>query len=352
MKTRLTLLLALLLVVCKLPASADPLLDYDTENGHFYTQANGRPLEQSPEGFQISDDDGVFFWRDYLWFGGVQVLGYPISRRFEWDGFVCQATQRAILQWDAGARQARLANVLDQMSALGRDNWLREARLVPRPLDQSVEKGMSPAQVTARRLSLLDANPAMRAAYYAAPEPLALYGLPTSEATDVGQAYAIRTQRGVIYRWKDAVPWAGANQVSVGNAGELFKEAGFLPAEATVPESPPAPRRPVLSGRGSGRDVAPVEGVATWYGADFQGRLMTNREPYNMHDPTTTASNAHPIGSLLRVTYLTSGAYVIVRVTDRGAFRYPIVVDLSYAAFSRLADPRRGTIPVRVEPVR
>ncbi len=345
------LLVVVALLTLALPASADPLPDYDTETGHFYTQTNGKPLGQGSEGFQITDDDGIPFWREYQRFGGVPVLGYPISRRFQCDGLVCQATQRAVLQWDPAGQRVQFANVFDQMSSLGKDRWLREVRLVPRPLDTAAEKDMTPKQIATRRLALLDANRAIRAAYFAVPEPLAMFGLPSSEVTDVGQAVAIRTQRGVIYQWKAGVPWATSDEVTVGNAGSIFVEAGLLPAAAVVPESPPPQRRASPSSRGGVRDAAPVEGVATWYGAAFQGRPMSNRQPYNMHDPTTTACNTHPLGALLRVTYTATGASVLVRVTDRGAFRYPIVVDLSYAAFSRLADPGRGTIPVRVERV-
>jgi rare lipoprotein A len=256
-----------------------------------------------------------------------------------------------MLQWDPASRQVHLANVFDEMSQLGRDQWLREVRLVPRPLDQSPEKGMTPAQIASRRLRLLDASPAIKAAYYAAPEPITLYGLPASEVTDVGQAYALRTQRAVIYQWKSGLPWATANQVTFGAAGDIYREAGLLPPASVALETPPPPARPGLASRGGGRVAAPVEGVATWYGASFQGRLMSNREPYNMYNPTTTASNVHPLGSLVRVTHLGTGACIVVRVTDRGGFGYPIVLDLSYAAFSQLADPGRGRIPVRVEQV-
>jgi rare lipoprotein A (peptidoglycan hydrolase) len=40
-----------------------------------------------------------------------------------------------------------------------------------------------------------------------------------------------------------------------------------------------------------------------------------------------------------------------VQVTDRGGFRYPDIVDLSYAAFAQIADPSEGVIGVRVEPI-
>ena len=78
---------------------------------------------------------------------------------------------------------------------------------------------------------------------------------------------------------------------------------------------------------------------------------MANGEPFDMWDPTTAASNTYPLGARLKVTRVATGDSIVVRVADRGAFRYPIVVDLSYAAFARLADPAEGAIRVTVQPI-
>jgi rare lipoprotein A len=94
-----------------------------------------------------------------------------------------------------------------------------------------------------------------------------------------------------------------------------------------------------------------IGGVATWYGDDFQGSPMANGVPYDMWDPTTAASNIFPLGTLLRVTRVATGQSIVVRVTDRGAFRNPILVDLSYAAFTALAHQDEGVIRVTVEPI-
>jgi len=53
----------------------------------------------------------------------------------------------------------------------------------------------------------------------------------------------------------------------------------------------------------------------------------------------------------LRVTRQVTGHSIIVTVTDHGAFSYPDLVDLSYAAFARLADPTTGVIGIQVVPV-
>jgi rare lipoprotein A len=99
------------------------------------------------------------------------------------------------------------------------------------------------------------------------------------------------------------------------------------------------------------RSERAVDGVATWYGHGFHGSPMANGVPYDMWDPTIAASNIYPLGTQLRVTRVETGQSIVVQVTDRGAFRNPIVVDLSYAAFTTLGHEDEGVIRVTVEPV-
>jgi hypothetical protein len=84
---------------------------------------------------------------------------------------------------------------------------------------------------------MLDADPAIKAAYFADPDPVARFGLPLSQA-DMGNAYVVRCQRAVLQRWKEDVPWARAGQVTIANGGDLAKEAGILADEALAPEPP------------------------------------------------------------------------------------------------------------------
>lgn len=94
--------------------------------------------------------------------------------------------------------------------------------------------------------------------------------------------------------------------------------------------------------------------LASWYGADHRGRPMADGRPF---DPAalTCASWDHPLGTRLRVTRRAGRpASVLVTVTDRGParrLRPRRHLDLSHAAFARLADPRVGLLPVRVERV-
>jgi rare lipoprotein A len=319
--------------------AADGLPDYPIQGGHFFRQAAHDP---GGKGFRIGDEDGVSFWFEFERLGGVEALGYPISRRFQMDGFVCQATQRAIMQWHPDEGRVQLVNVMEYLSNLGADERLAEDRWVPRPIGDASEE---------TRRAWLEANPKIQTVYAGAVDPLEVFGLPLSPAVPMGPAIAMRLQRGVIYVWHEPQPWTGPEAVSVGNAGDFVKDMKGIPAAALEAEPPPAAREIAQSSRGGWREDGRISGVATWYGAYFQGSAMANGAPYNMHDPTTAASNSHPLGTRLRVTRVGTGRSIVVRVTDRGAFRMPIVVDLSHAAFSRLADPSEGVIRVVVEPI-
>jgi len=327
-------------------AKADSSPDYAVPLGHFYTQANGYTAGTSPAGFSITDEDGVYFWTAYQNLGGPDLLGYPISRRYTWAGYVCQATERAVLQWHPDGQRVELVNIMDQISTMGKNGWLKQAYSVPDPRVSKAEADQTFEQIKEARLKLLEANEALRARYYAPPDPLTTFGLPASTVTDFGSFYAIRTQRSAIFQCRKKLSWCNEGDVTVLAAGLVAREAGLIPADATTPEEPE--RRYVASSRWEGRDIT---GVATWYGWSFHGRLMRNGEPFNMWDSTIAACNVFPLETLLRVTNLDTGESIIVRVTDTGGFGWPVVIDLSYAAFSQLASPADGTIQISIQAV-
>jgi endo-1,4-beta-mannosidase len=53
--------------------------DYDTSDGHFFTQASGLVAGRDPSGFALTDADGIPFWTAFQQLGGVAALGYPAS---------------------------------------------------------------------------------------------------------------------------------------------------------------------------------------------------------------------------------------------------------------------------------
>jgi hypothetical protein len=335
-----------------LPASASATIqNHDLVGGHFFATT----VDQANQtGFTITDDDSIPFWTTYQRLGGANVLGYPITRRFACQERTCQITQRGFMRGTSDASRVELVNIMEILTDLGKNDHLAHDHHVPYPATQRDEAGKTFDEIAKARLTWLDGHGALSAFYARLPAPLDALGLPTSPVTDVGPALAVRFQRAVVYQWKSDQPWAKAGGVTMGNVGELLVEFGVAPPESLAPEQLPTDRVTVSS-RGGQRDPVPASigpttsGVATWYGAYFHGRPMANGRPYDMWNPGTAAANIYPLGTRLRVTRVSTGESIIVVVTDRGAFRQPIIVDLSYAAFTKLGNPSEGVIRVTVE---
>ncbi len=90
------------------------------------------------------------------------------------------------------------------------------------------------------------------------------------------------------------------------------------------------------------------EGLASWYGARFQGRLTANGEVFDQH-ALTAAHPTLPLPSLARVTRLDTGESVVVRVNDRGPFVEGRIIDLSFAAANELDFVEDGVAEVLIE---
>ena len=88
--------------------------------------------------------------------------------------------------------------------------------------------------------------------------------------------------------------------------------------------------------------------MASWYGPDYHNRKGANGETYDMHQ-LTAAHLTIPLNSIARVTNLSTGESVKVRITDRGPFVADRVIDLSMEAARRISVYRPGTAKVRVE---
>ena len=83
-------------------------------------------------------------------------------------------------------------------------------------------------------------------------------------------------------------------------------------------------------------------GIASWYGYKFHGRHTSSRERYDMC-AFTAAHKTLPLPTYVRVTNLDNGRSVVVRVNDRGPFHAGRIIDLSYAAATRLDMKQAGT---------
>ncbi len=91
-------------------------------------------------------------------------------------------------------------------------------------------------------------------------------------------------------------------------------------------------------------------GIASWYGRKFHGRKTSNGEVYDMYT-MTAAHKKLPIPTYVKVTNLENGRSVTVRVNDRGPFHENRVIDLSYAAASRIGMLGKGTALVEVRAI-
>jgi rare lipoprotein A len=168
-----------------------------------------------------------------------------------------------------------------------------------------------------------------------------------------------------------SVPGAGESSVGPApgaGAGSTRRGAYYLddgPGDrAPDPDSvvEPVPRPEAVLERTTrpyvifGREYRPMSrmepyrarGVATWYGRRYHGNPTASGERYDMY-ALTAAHPILPIPSYARVTNLSNGRSVIVRINDRGPFLRDRLIDLSYTAAARLGYVEAGSAQVEVE---
>jgi rare lipoprotein A len=98
--------------------------------------------------------------------------------------------------------------------------------------------------------------------------------------------------------------------------------------------------------------IGPVEGIASWYGPGFHGKRTSTGERYDQ-DGLTAAHCCWPFGTQLKVTLLSTGKSVVVRINDRmPSNRKGRIIDLSRGAARRIGLIGPGTGRVRLEVVR
>src|SRR2546430_6513656 len=90
------------------------------------------------------------------------------------------------------------------------------------------------------------------------------------------------------------------------------------------------------------------DGLASWYGNDFHGRLTANGEVFDMAS-LTAAHPTLPMPCYARVTNLSNGKSLIVRVNDRGPYHGNRLIDVSNKAAELLEFKGNGIARVRVE---
>ncbi len=143
-----------------------------------------------------------------------------------------------------------------------------------------------------------------------------------------------------------------------GDAGRLFAFGLLLIFIVSCATSPPPPNRKPGHPKPYkvfGKWYQPLphssgfrqRGIASWYGRDFHGKKTSNGERYDMY-AMTAAHKTLPLGTYVRVVNLENHRQVDVRINDRGPFVRGRIIDLSYAAASKLGLVGPGTAEVEV----
>ena len=92
------------------------------------------------------------------------------------------------------------------------------------------------------------------------------------------------------------------------------------------------------------------KGDASWYGTKFHGQRASSGETYNMY-AMTAAHKTLPLPTYVEVKNLDNGRKAVVKVNDRGPFHAGRIIDLSYAAATKLGVVTTGTAPVEIRVV-
>ncbi len=108
-----------------------------------------------------------------------------------------------------------------------------------------------------------------------------------------------------------------------------------------------APPSPIVSAPTAPAHEGGHVTLASWYGPGFVGHTTSNGERFNDH-AMTAASKSLPLGSHVRVTNLSNGKSVVVRINDRGPYVRGRGIDLSRGAAERIGLKNKGVGAVKL----
>ncbi|MFC1584418.1 septal ring lytic transglycosylase RlpA family protein [Fibrobacterota bacterium] len=89
-------------------------------------------------------------------------------------------------------------------------------------------------------------------------------------------------------------------------------------------------------------------GMISYYGPGFHGKKTANGETFNQ-DAMTAAHKTLPFNTKVRVTILSSGKSVVVRINDRGPFKKNRILDLSLGAAKKVGLTKKGTDKAKIK---
>ena len=109
---------------------------------------------------------------------------------------------------------------------------------------------------------------------------------------------------------------------------------------------------PACAARAPSRVLDVREGLASYYGPRFNGETTASGARFDMN-AMIAAHPTYPFGTVVRVTNLTNGRSVTVRIVDRGPAQGPqtagVIIDVSYGAARKLGFVQDGRARVRLE---
>ena len=167
--------------------------------------------------------------------------------------------------------------------------------------------------------------------------PLFLAAFATIQAQDIADPAVDPFSGAGSYAGSPGLTGVGDYDLSVLSTGAAPGISGGV-----SPENIPAPQA------GLGVSAFREEGIASWYGTEFEGHPTASGELFNPAQ-LTAAHPSLPFGTLLRVTNTQNNRQVTVRVNDRGPFVNTRIIDVSRAAAEALDILATGTAPVVVE---
>lgn len=93
------------------------------------------------------------------------------------------------------------------------------------------------------------------------------------------------------------------------------------------------------------------KGMASYYHDKFHGRRTACGEKFNQNS-LTAAHRKLLFNTLVKVTNLNNDKSVIVRINDRGPYKYEgRIIDLTLTAAKKIGVVKRGVVPVKIEVV-
>jgi len=126
-------------------------------------------------------------------------------------------------------------------------------------------------------------------------------------------------------------------------SNRLRRLLGGAEPVSTIANAPNAPADNIIA-----RVVRVISGIASWYGPGLHGNRSASGEIFDQN-ALTAAHLTLPFGTQVRVTNLSNGQSVVVRINDRGPFTGNRVIDISKAAAQRIGMTGAGITPVKLE---